>query len=222
MNLSTIKEITGKTGSSAPLLSQRAFDLLRKQILEGEFKEGEKLNEAALQKLLGTSRSPIREAFRQLEMEGLIEMVPRRGAFVRRISPDDMREATEVRAILERLAVQLSAENISKNFLSQLKQLADEMDEKAASGETGAYTKLNYRFHRTIVEASKNQILMRLHAVVTEPFISNHLTYIYLMRFGNSKDNEHHEIYHLIKSGKTLKACNLVEKHAKSILSAFK
>ena len=220
--MSTIIMKNKEAHRSAPLLSQRAFTLLRKQIIDGEFKEGERLNEATLQKLLGTSRSPIREAFRQLETEGLVEIIPRRGAFVRRISPEDLKEATEVRAALERLAVQLSSEHISRNFLSQLKKLVDEMDKKAKAGDIEAYTSLNERFHKLFVETSGNQILMRLHTIVTDPFVNNHLTYIHMKRLGNSKENEHREIYNLLKSGETTKACNLIERHAKSILKAFK
>ena len=220
--MSTIKTKNKETHRSTPLLSQRAFTLLRKQILDGEFKEGERLNEATLQKLLGTSRSPIREAFRQLRTEGLVEIIPRRGTFVRRISSDDLKEATEVRAALEKLAAQLSCKHISRNSLSQLKRLVDEMDEKTEAGDIEAYTSLNHRFHKLIVETSGNQILMRMHTIVTDPFVNNHLTYIHMKRLGNSKENEHREIYNLLKSGKVTKACNLIERHAKSILKAFK
>ena len=109
---------TNAAFAPALLLGHQIFDFLREQIITGQLQEGSRLNELNLQKMFKTSRSPIREAIRRLEVEGLLEVIPRKGAFVRTISVEDLREATEVRACLEAFALRLAGDSLNKETLS--------------------------------------------------------------------------------------------------------
>ena len=102
------------------------FNTLRRAILKGELKPGERLMEIQLAQRLGVSRTPVREAIRKLELEGLVNMMPRRGAVVAEITLQDLEDVLEVRAVLEELAVQKACENITEDQLRDLKKAAND------------------------------------------------------------------------------------------------
>ena len=106
------------------------FQNLRQAILKGELEPGERLMEIHLAKRLGVSRTPIREAIRKLELEGLVDMVPRRGAVVASITRMDMRDLLEVRRTLEMLAVEVACERISQGELEKLISRLEELKGK--------------------------------------------------------------------------------------------
>lgn len=97
------------------------FNTLRRAILRGELKPGERLMEIQLANKLGVSRTPIREAIRKLELEGLVLMIPRKGAEVAEITEKNLRDVLEVRCALEELAVQLACDRIDKDKLKELR-----------------------------------------------------------------------------------------------------
>jgi DNA-binding GntR family transcriptional regulator len=204
------------------LLGNQIFNFLREQIITGQLQEGSKLNEISLQTMFKTSRTPIREALRRLEVEGLIEVLPRRGAFVRKVSLEDLREATEVRASLESLAISLAAKRLDAGQLRNIGELVNKMDETLKQRDVEAYTKVHHAFHRALVEASGNQILIRIHAMVTEPFVTNGLTYEYMKHLARFGDMDHGQIYELLRSGKGQKASKLIEKHIKALLPSIR
>ena len=102
------------------------FNTLRQAILRGELKPGERLMEIQLANKLGVSRTPIREAIRKLELEGLVLMIPRKGAEVAEITEKNMRDVLEVRKALEELAVQLACERITAEEIEEMKKAAEE------------------------------------------------------------------------------------------------
>ena len=105
------------------------FKTLRQAILRGELKPGERLMEIKLANKLGVSRTPIREAIRKLELEGLVLMIPRRGAEVAEITEKSLNDVLEVRKALEELAVQLACERMDEEGLEALKKAAKEFEE---------------------------------------------------------------------------------------------
>ena len=100
------------------------FHTLRQAILKGDLKPGERLMEIQLAKKLGVSRTPIREAIRKLELEGLVLMIPRKGAEVAEITEKNLRDVLEVRGALEKLAVQLACDQITKAQIHELREAA--------------------------------------------------------------------------------------------------
>ena len=98
------------------------FYTLRQAILKGELKPGERLMEMQLANQLGVSRTPIREAIRKLELEGLVLMIPRRGAVVAKITEKDLRDVLEVRTSLEKLAIELACQRMPDETIPDLRQ----------------------------------------------------------------------------------------------------
>ena len=98
------------------------FNTLRQAILRGELKPGERLMEIQLANKLGVSRTPIREAIRKLELEGLVLMIPRKGAEVAEITEKNLRDVLEVRCALEELAVQLACDRMDEDGIKAMKE----------------------------------------------------------------------------------------------------
>ena len=101
------------------------FYTLRQAILKGELEPGERLMEMQLAEQLGVSRTPIREAIRKLELEGLVLMIPRRGAIVAKITEKDLRDVLEVRSSLERLSTELACDRIKDETIQELRQAVE-------------------------------------------------------------------------------------------------
>lgn len=138
------------------------FNTLRQAILKGELKPGERLMEIQLAQRLGVSRTPVREAIRKLELEGLVLMIPRKGAEVAEITVKDLEDVLEVRTALEELAVKDACENITEEQLEKLEQ-ANEAFRKALEGDDLiACGKADMEFHEIIYDATNNRRLIQI------------------------------------------------------------
>lgn len=133
---------------------------LTEAIIEGLFQGGDKLVEADLQAQFGISRSPIRETFRVLEKKGLVEIIPRRGTFVKSISKRDIEEHFPVRSVLEALAAREAHKRISGEEIAALKRCLELMKKAAAKKDAMQYFKQHSRFHEIFIQASGNQMLI--------------------------------------------------------------
>ena len=138
------------------------FNTLRQAILRGELKPGERLMEIQLANKLGVSRTPIREAIRKLELEGLVLMIPRKGAEVAEITEKSLRDVLEVRRALEELAVQLVCEKITEEEIEELKAAAREFENVLKDGDITKIAEADVRFHDVIYMATDNQKLIQL------------------------------------------------------------
>lgn len=139
------------------------FHTLRRAILMGELEPGERLMELQLTEKLGVSRTPIREAIRKLELEGLVVMVPRKGAAVAKITEKDLLDVLEVRCSLEELAVELACERISEEALQLLESSMKEFQESLSSGkDITAIAEKDVQFHDIIFEATGNRRLIQM------------------------------------------------------------
>lgn len=138
------------------------FQTLRQAILKGELKPGERLMEIQLAKKLGVSRTPIREAIRKLELEGLVLMIPRKGAEVAEITEKNLRDVLEVREALEKLAVQLACDQITKVQLRELRSAAEAFRDVLASGNVTEIAEADEHFHDLINLATGNQKLIQI------------------------------------------------------------
>lgn len=132
---------------------------LERRIVEGEFKDGERLDEVSLAKRFGVSRTPLREALRMLAGSGLVELVPRRGAFVRHPGLVELLEMFEVMAELEALCGRHAARRIAPGALVELTAAARSCEAAMAAGDPDAYYHRNEEFHRIIYQAAGNQFL---------------------------------------------------------------
>ena len=138
------------------------FNTLRQAILRGELKPGERLMEIQLANKLGVSRTPIREAIRKLELEGLVLMIPRRGAEVAEITEKSLRDVLEVRGALEELAVKLACQKITDEQIAELRAAEKEFEQALSSGDVTIYAEADVKFHDVIYRATDNQRLIQL------------------------------------------------------------
>ncbi|MFV0392861.1 MAG: GntR family transcriptional regulator, partial [Coprobacillaceae bacterium] len=145
MNTNTIFENTGH-GS----LGNKIFLYLRDKILNEEYAAGQKLNEVALAKELNISRTPIREALKQLELEGLVKSIPNKGVYVLGFSPRDIDDMLEIRFALEGIAIQLAIERLNDIQLAKIKEVYDLMEFYAHKGDQEKFNELNIAFHESI------------------------------------------------------------------------
>lgn len=143
-------------------LGSRVFQRLREDILSGKYKEHDELRENTLGKELGVSRTPVREALRQLELEGLVTIIPNKGAYVTGISSKDIRDIYILRSMLEGLCARWATEHITEEQLDELEEviLLSEFHMKKVSGNNAdQVTDLDGKFHKILYEASDSRIL---------------------------------------------------------------
>ena len=138
------------------------FRTPRQAILTGEMKPGERLLEIHLADKLGVSRTPIREAIRKLELEGLVLMIPRKGAVVAEITEKSLRDVLEVRRALEELAMKLACEKILDEEIEELKVAAKEFEDALKTGDVTVYAEADVKFHDIIYRTTDNQRLIQL------------------------------------------------------------
>ncbi len=173
------------------------FNTLRQAILTGELKPGERLMEIHLANKLGVSRTPIREAIRKLELEGLVIMIPRRGAEVAQITEKSMNDVLEVRRAMDALCVELACERISEKELEQLKAACDAFAEAVKTKNIRTIAQADVALHDIIVQATGNLRLVQL--------INNLSEQMYRYRFEYLKDTSRHEFlikeHHMIYEG---------------------
>ena len=157
-----------KIQSSNLSLGSRAYQELRRIILEGQVGPGKKLNEGELAKALGISRTPIREAINRLEKEGLVETFPQRGAFVIQFTEKDVYELFLIRENLEGLAARLAAEKITPSSLAKLEACVEGFKEPFQEKDIQRYSREDFRFHQTIVLLSDARRLMKLVSLLLD------------------------------------------------------
>ena len=138
------------------------FNTLREAILKGELKPGERLMELQLASKLGVSRTPIREAIRMLEQEGLAVTVPRRGAEVARMTEKDMEDVLQIRAALDELAVQLATEQITDEQFDALEQARQNFENSLKSDDVKEIAQADVAFHDAIYNATGNAKLVSM------------------------------------------------------------
>ena len=178
------------------------FNTLRQAILRGEFKPGERLMEIQLANKLGVSRTPIREAIRKLELEGLVIMIPRKGAEVADITEKSLRDVLEVRKALEELAVQLACEKITQEELEELEKAGENFKKV-----------LNYM-------ATDNQKLIHLLNKLREQMYRYRVEYLKNPDVHEQLIQEHEEIVYHIKRREKAEATAVTCQHIDNQVSA--
>ena len=140
-------------------LRSRVFSELEQNIITGKYKPGMALNEKQLCEQLGVSRTPLREALSQLELEGLVESTPNKGAVVLGVSPQDIADIYTIKLELEGLAAFLAAERITTEELTELEETVNMTEFYMGKGDVNKVVELDSRFHDIICKASKNRPL---------------------------------------------------------------
>lgn len=189
------------------------FQTLRQAILTGEFAPGERLMEIALADRLGVSRTPVREAIRKLELEGLVVMIPRRGAEVARITEKDLRNVLEVRCALEELSASLACERITDEEKEQLRVALDDFEKAVQNKDISEIVEKDIEFHDVIFNASKNDRLIQILNNLREQMYRYRMEYTKDKEYHNVLIQEHREIYEAMKNQDKQKVMNALKEH---------
>ena len=196
------------------------FNTLRQAILRGELKPGERLMEIQLANKLGVSRTPIREAIRKLELEGLVLMIPRKGAEVAEITEKSLRDVLEVRRALEELAVELVCEKITDEQIQDLKGAAEDFKASLKEGDITRIAEADVKFHDVIYMATDNQKLIQLLNNLREQMYRYRVEYLKRSDFHQQLIDEHEEIIETIESGQKDRAVQVVCQHVDNQVEA--
>ena len=189
------------------------FNTLRQAILTGELKPGERLMEIHLANKLGVSRTPIREAIRKLELEGLVTMIPRRGAEVAQITEKSMNDVLEVRRAMDALCVELACDRITPEELQDLKKACDTFEAAVKTDDIKQIAQADVALHDIIVQATGNQRLIQLVNNLSEQMYRYRLEYIKDEDKRQILVVEHEHILAAIKTRNIAEAKNAAREH---------
>ncbi|MDF2589492.1 MAG: transcriptional regulator, GntR family [Anaerocolumna sp.] len=148
------KEVTDKYS-----LRGRVFNKIREDILSGKYSHNEELKETAIGMELGVSRTPVREALRQLELEGLVNIIPNKGAYVNGISEKDIHDIYIIRSYLEGLCARWACDNITQVQIDELEEIVYLSEFHAKKEHHEQIVELDNKFHQMIYDASNSKIL---------------------------------------------------------------
>lgn len=189
------------------------FNTLRQAILRGELKPGERLMEIQLANKLGVSRTPIREALRKLELEGLVHMVPRKGAEVADITEKSLRDVLEVRKALEELSVQLACEKITEEEIDKLRRAAVRFKETLQDQDVTKIAEADVEFHDIIYMATDNQKLILLLNNLREQMYRYRVEYLKNEEAHDQLIAEHEELIENISKRNKEEATRIMCQH---------
>lgn len=201
--MENLKEKIKLSGFKPQVLTKQVADLLADLILDGTLAPNQQLVESELQKQLGVSRSPLREAFRELEKKGLVVIVPRKGTHVRELTRRDIEENFPVRAALEGLAAREAYEKLTPQDLKDMGAYLQEMKSAGRSREREKYVEAHKQFHAIFINASGNQLLIDLLQTLRMHRLWYLITYRYQMLNINMAVEVHQKIYDMFKDKNT-------------------
>ncbi len=194
-------------------LRDLVFENIRSAIIEGTLKPGERLMEIQLAEQLGVSRTPVREAIRKLELEGLVIMLPRKGAYVANISKKELIDILEVRIGLEGIGSYYAAERISPDMVDKLEKISQELKEYVCLNDVENMLRKDEEFHNCIFEASGNTRLISMMNSIWETVYRFRLKYMSDYASAVNIVEEHNRLIEAIKKGKADLAESLAKEH---------
>jgi DNA-binding GntR family transcriptional regulator len=203
-------------GQSHRTLREVVADEIRAMISSGELQQGERLYEDRLAEQLGVSRNPVREAIRALEATGLVEVISRRGAYVSRLEPAQLRQILDLRSVIEAYAAELAAQHRSDDDLARLRACVANGRRASANNDIVAAAAFHRDFHLAVEHASGNEYL----ETVVAPL--RHKTELVFSMLADSRGllgwDEHQKILDAIESkdAGTAKSCTFA--HMESVM----
>ncbi len=198
-------------------LRDLVFEALREAILSGELKPGERMMEVQLAEEMGVSRTPVREAIRKLELEGLVVMIPRKGAYVAGLSLKEAADVFEVRASLEGLAAALTAERITDDEIDAMEKILEEISSAVENSDVETVIKKDAEFHNVLFSATRNAQLAQIISNLKEK-----IDRFRIQSFSNPSRimsilEEHRKIVDAIKDRDSDRAEQLTKEHIEKV-----
>lgn len=197
------------------------FNALRQAILYGKLQPGERLMEITLANQLGVSRTPVREAIRKLENEGLVLMIPRKGAQVAPITEKDLNDVLEVRLGLEELAMICACERVTQEQLEEIRVAQEKFEATLQDSELPHLAKADEDFHELIYQVTGNRRLMQIIHNLREQMYRYRVEYLKDANVGRTLNEEHKELYHALEDRDATHAIECMKRHIKNQQSAI-
>lgn len=194
-------------------LRGRVYHKIRDDILNGVYKDNEELREVAIGEELGVSRTPVREAFRQLELEGLIQIIPNKGAYVTGITVKDVQDIYMMRSKLEGLAARWAVENITDEQMNEMEENIYLSEFHSSKGHTEQIANLDNRFHEILYEACNSKMLKHQLQDFHEYVLRVRRRTLSENKRGAASTEEHKEIMEAIKAKDADRAERAANKH---------
>ncbi len=198
------------------------FHTLREAILKGDLKPGERLMELQLAAKLGVSRTPIREAIRMLEQEGLAVTIPRKGAEVAKMTEKDMQDVLQVREALDELAASIACEKISEEELGGLRRTMHEFEEYTKTKDLKRIAEADVRFHDIIYQATGNPKLVNMLNNLREQMYRYRVEYLKEEKNYPVLIREHCQIVEGLSEKNKEKVTEAMHKHVENQVAAVK
>lgn len=192
------------------------FNTLREAILKGELKPGERLMELQLASKLGVSRTPIREAIRMLEQEGLAVTIPRKGAEVAKMTEKDMEDVLQIREVLDKLAVSLASDNMSSTEIRDLEERMLQFEASIKSGDIRSLAQSDVNFHDVIYRATGNTKLITMLNNIREQIYRYRVEYLKDENAYPTLIREHRAIVEALKKHDKQKATEAMRIHVEN------
>ena len=195
-------------------LREKILESIREAILKGQLKPGEKVAEPELAERFGISRTPIREAFRQLESEGYLTVIPRKGAVVADLSERDIEEFYAIKSVLEGFAARMAALKMTEKEIEKLETINEKLETLARQGDVKSFFRVHNEFHELFIRASGNEKLSELIDQLVMKFNRSRMASLALPGRMEISVNEHRKIIEAFKNRDGEMADNLVKKTA--------
>ena len=201
-----------------PNLRDHIHEILKKEIILRRIKPGEKINEEELAQSLQVSRTPVRETLLRLEHEGIVEIIPRRGAFVVSQSKQKVVDILQVREVLEGLVARLATENMDERILNRLRNSLKKISStKNDEDMLLKYPAADVEFHSLLLEACRNDVLRNMMEIVNSHLQVIRLRTVVLPGRAKQTVKEHYKILEAIEKRNALSAENMMRKHVESV-----
>ena len=200
------------------LLSQKVYRILKTEIVKRNLKPGTKLLEVKIAKQMGVSRTPVREAIRELAAEGFVKMIPNQGVIVSIASIEDTQEVLQIRSVLEGLAARLATKVINGEEIKELEQYIEQMEYYANKDNALAFSKMDVEFHELILNICGNNRLIQIRKNLSDQAHRYRIRSLSIPGRLKHSLKEHQEIVKALKRKDSEQAGRLSQKHIENVL----
>lgn len=201
------------------LLSQKVYRALKTEIIKGSLKPGTKLSEGKIAEQMGVSRTPVREALKELAAEGFVKMNPNQAVVVSNASVEDVQEVLQIRGVLEGLAARLATRMISEEEIKELEKYQKQMEYYTKKDDVLAFSEMDAEFHELILNVCGNNRLIQIRKNLSDQARRYRIRSLSVPGRLKYSLKEHQEIVEELKRKNAEQADRLSQKHIENVLA---